>query len=155
MSRIWFLIHDVMRRRQEETIEEAVPYQELSKEERAVVEPYREYVAQAGPPWPVLSMASGVVLGGFGAFTCVAIIVTRGWLFRFLSLPALTASLALVWASKTHLYERKKKQKELYDTLRENPRRLLDSEYRARFDEYVDPPVRESPADADGPGEPP
>jgi hypothetical protein len=150
MSRIWFLIHDVMRRRQAETIDEAAPYQELSEEERAVVEPYREYVAQAGPPWPLLSMASGVALGGFGAFTCVAIIVTKGWLFRLLSLPALGVSLVLVWASKTHLYERKKKQKELYDTLRENPRRLLDAGYRARFDEHVDPPVQESPTDGTG-----
>lgn len=120
----------------------------MSSAERKAIEPYREYVDSAGPLGPIASTAA---LGGLGAFL-IFVGVAVAAKFGLPGLLPIPVGVYALYVCKAKLYPRKVKQRELAETLRREPRRLLDPEYRSRFDDLVD---ADAPTATDSPERPP
>jgi len=134
--RIWYAIFDAVSEQRGERLEASLS--ELSPEERETVDPYAQYLLEVGTTRPLLSLLIWGSLGVFLAFTGLAVLVTKPLPLSLLAIPAIVVGLALVHVARYSAYERKKRQRELYETLLAEPRRLLDPDYRSQFDDLIE-----------------
>ena len=134
--RIWCVIFGAVSKRRGEKLETSLS--ELSPEERQTVNPYAQYLLEVGTTVPLLSLLVWGSLGAFIAFTGFAILATKPLPLSVLAIPAILVGVALMYVARYTVYERKKRQKELYETLLEEPRQLLDSEYRSQFEGLIE-----------------
>jgi len=134
--RLWDVLFSAVSERRGEKLEASLA--ELTPEERETVDPYAQYLQGVGTTRPLLSLLVWGSLGAFVAFTGIAILVTKPLPLSLLAVPAILVGVALVSVARYSAYERKKRQRELYETLLSEPRQLLDPDYRSQFDDLIE-----------------
>ena len=134
--RLWDVLFSTVSERRGQKLESSLA--ELTPEERETVDPYAQYFQEVGTTRPLLSLLTWGSLGIFVAFTGIAILVTKPLPLSILAVPAIVVGVALLGVARYSAYERKKRQRELYETLLEEPRRLLGPDYRSQFDDLIE-----------------
>lgn len=152
-SRIWFLLGDLLERKRKQDVDENLG--SFSEEELETVQPYVEHVSQIALFNPTVAAIMYATLGIAGTVAVLGGMIKYALRGQVMIVPfcllALPVTVYLAYKVPVKVYRRKEKQCELYDTLLEEPQRLLDEGYRSQFDDLLlDPPDgSDDSADAD------
>lgn len=138
-SRIWFLLGDLLKRRRQRDIDQNLG--SFSEEELEAVQPYVEHVSQIALFNPTVAAIMYATLGITGTVAVLGGMIKYALRGQLMIVPfcllALPVTIYLAYNVPRKVYRRKQKQCELYDTLVEEPQRLLDAGYRSQFDDIL------------------